>query len=326
MKLFNQNAFKRFDIGLPIGSKIIVAMSGGVDSSAAAAILREFGYNVIGITLDLYDKKKWGGSRCTNIEDAKLVAERMNFEHHVIECQKSFFSNVMEYFADSYIKGETPVPCVYCNKDVKFEVLVNKAKEIDAKAIITGHYAKRITRNGTAELHIPLDKKRDQTYFLFSITKEQLNYLRFPLSNITKDETREYIKHFGLKRISEKKDSFDICFVSSNKYHEVVKKIQPEANTPGKIIHIDGEILGDHEGIVHYTVGQRKGINIGGQKEPLFVIKINAKNQEVIVGPKKSLECKKLYIRDMNWIGMQEKNLKNKETSVRLRSSGDILS
>lgn len=301
-------------------TKVVVAMSGGVDSSVVACLLKEQGYDVIGITLQLYDigdalKKKNACCAGVDIMDAKKVAEKFGFPHYVLNYQNLFKESVIDDFADSYLQGETPIPCVKCNQSVKFRDLMKVAFDLGADALATGHYVQRIIgKNGEAQLHKAADDSKDQSYFLFATTKEQLDFLRFPLGDLTKEETRDHAKRLGLP-VSDKPDSQDICFVPEGGYAEVVKKLRPDALDPGEIIHIDGRVLGHHQGIIHFTVGQRKGVGVSAEV-PLFVIKVDAEKKQVIVGPKEALAITSIRVINVNWLTCFEG-----ECEVKLRSA-----
>lgn len=300
----------------PSETRVVVAMSGGVDSSVAAALLHEEGYDVVGVTLQLYDD---GATRQENgavksktccagqdIYDAKRVAEKCDFPHYVLNYESNFRESVIEDFADSYLRGETPIPCVTCNQTVKFRDLLAVAHDLGADCMATGHYIKRtINENGVAELHRAHDFGKDQSYFLFATTQEQLDFLRFPLGGWSKDKTRDEALRLGLIT-ADKPDSQDICFVPDGDYAKIVKKLRPEAENPGDIVHVDGRVLGEHKGIIHYTIGQRRGIGIGGgvtdNNEPLYVIRLDAKNNHVIVGPKEALARDLIDIQNCNWL------------------------
>ena len=305
----------------PKDTRVVVAMSGGVDSSVAAALLHEQGYDVVGVTLQLYDFGAKPGDQVKSktccagqdIYDAKKVADRCGFPHYVLNYESNFRESVIDDFADSYIRGETPIPCVKCNQTVKFRDLLEVAHDLGADCMATGHYIKRIVNDeGIAELHRAHDHGKDQSYFLFATTQEQLDFLRFPLGGWSKDKTREEAERLGLIT-ADKPDSQDICFVPHGDYAKVVKKIRPDAEKPGEIVHIDGRVVGTHEGIIHYTIGQRKGLGIGGgvseNNEPLYVIRIDPESNAVIVGPKEALARNVIHITDCNWL-LDTKNLR----------------
>lgn len=309
----------------PKDTRVVVAMSGGVDSSVVASLLHEEGYDVVGVTLQLYDhglalEKKGACCAGQDIYDAQVVAQGRGFPHYVLNYENKFSDAVMEDFADSYLRGETPIPCVRCNQTVKFRDLLAVAKDLNADCMATGHYIRRLVNGGQAELHRAVDPTKDQSYFLFATTQEQLDFLRFPLGGWGKDVTREHARRFGLVT-AEKPDSQDICFVPNGDYAKVVKRIRPEAQKPGDIVHIDGRVLGRHEGVVGYTVGQRKGIGIGGGhtdgNSPLYVIKVDADKAQVIVGPREALACKTVSLHDCNWLTPTDVD---KDITVKLRS------
>ena len=307
-------------------TKVVVAMSGGVDSSVVAALMKQEGYDVTGITLKLYDDTKQSkeGRQCCagqDILDAKRVSENINIDHKILFYQKKFKSEVIDSFIDSYAAGETPIPCVQCNQTVKFRDLFKYAKDLNADALITGHYVSRIQTNGHANMYKAKDQNRDQSYFLFSTTQEQLDYLRFPLGEIDKSETRTIAEKLQLS-VATKPDSQDICFVPNGDYASVIKKFRPESFKPGKILDIDGNQIGDHEGIINYTIGQRKGIKIASNNA-LYVVNINADKNTIIVGNKDCLEVKKISLRDLNILGSKKEF--NQEINIKVRSTGRLL-
>ena len=307
-------------------TKVVVAMSGGVDSSVVAALMKQEGYDVIGITLKLYDDTKQSkeGRQCCagqDIMDAKRVSEKINIKHEILYYQKKFRLDVIDSFIDSYASGETPIPCVQCNQTVKFRDLFKYAKDLKADALITGHYVSRVKKNGHASMYRAKDQKRDQSYFLFSTTQEQLDFLRFPLGEIDKLETRSIAKKLNLN-VAEKPDSQDICFVPNGDYSSVIKKFRPDSFKKGKIIDLNGNQIGEHEGIVSYTIGQRKGIKISSKK-PLYVVNIDADNNTVIAGYKENLEIKEIKLRELNILAPKQEL--EKMISIKVRSTGRLL-
>ena len=307
-------------------TKVVVAMSGGVDSSVVAALMKEEGYDVKGITLKLYDDTKQSkeGRQCCagqDIMDAKRVSEKININHEILYYQKKFKSEVIDSFIDSYAAGETPIPCVQCNQTVKFRDLFKYAKDFKADALVTGHYVSRIQNNGHASMYRAKDINRDQSYFLFSTTQEQLNYLRFPLGEIDKSETRSIAKKLNLN-VADKPDSQDICFVPNGDYSSVIKKFRPESFQKGDIVDLNGDKIGEHQGIINYTIGQRKGIKISSEK-PLYVININANENKVIVGNKENLEIKQIRLRELNILA--NKGEFNEIINIKVRSTGKLL-
>lgn len=290
----------------PSETRVVVAMSGGVDSSVVAGLLARQGYEVIGITLQLYDHGaavKRAGSCCAgqDIEDAKRVSEMLGIPHYVLDYERRFRDAVINPFMESYIAGETPVPCISCNQTVKFADLLATARELGADCLATGHYI-RSEANGTHRaLFRPVDAERDQSYFLFATTQEQLDYIRFPLGNMSKPEVRDLATEMGLI-VAAKKDSQDICFVPQGKYADVIAKLKPQASLAGRIVHIDGRDLGAHPGILHYTIGQRRGLGVAAA-EPLYIVALDARTATVIVGPREALATHEIELRDVNWLG-----------------------
>ena len=320
---------KTNSIGLekdPKDTTIVVAMSGGVDSSTVAGMMKRDGYKVIGITLKLYDDNKEvsQSKQCCSgqdIMDAKRVAHKLNIEHKVLYYQSKFKEGVVDNFVESYLKGETPIPCIQCNKTVKFNDLFEESKKLNADALVTGHYVKSVTINNKTEMYRAIDENRDQSYFLFNTTREQLNYLRFPLGGILKKNTREIAKNLELN-VADKPDSQDICFVPNGDYVSVIKKFRPDSFKKGNIKNLEGKVIGVHEGIVNFTIGQRKGIKIAA-KDPLYVIEINSDKNEIIVGSKKELLKKEIKLRDLNLL--VNKDFFEKEIFSKVRSTGRLI-
>ena len=311
----------------PSQTRVVVAMSGGVDSSVVAAMLAEEGYDVVGVTLQLYDHgaalaKKGACCAGRDIHDARRVAETMGFPHYVLDYESRFRESVMEEFADAYLAGATPVPCIRCNERVKFRDLLETARDLEADCMATGHYIRRLAGPAGAELHRAADPARDQSYFLFSTTREQLEYLRFPLGGLaSKAETRALAARYGLP-VADKPDSQDICFVPNGNYAAVIERLRPGAADPGEIVDTEGRVLGRHEGVIHYTVGQRRGIGIGGLGEPLYVIALDPAARRVIVGPKAALATAIVPVREVNWLGDEPLGARAEwQVAVRVRST-----
>ncbi len=292
--------------GVPDGARVVAAMSGGVDSSVTAAVLARAGYDVVGVTLQLYDHgaaihKKGACCAGADIHDARRVADAVGIPHYVLDYESRFRDAVMDDFADSYLAGETPIPCVKCNQTVKFADLLSTARDLGAAALATGHYIRRLEGPAGAELHRAVDPDKDQSYFLFATTRAQLDFLRFPLGGLAKAETRALALRLGLT-VADKPDSQDICFVPSGDYAQVIQRLRPGAGRPGDIVHLDGRVLGRHEGVIHYTIGQRRGLGVA-TGEPLFVVRLDAAKRQVIVGPRDALRVRRIHLRDVNWLG-----------------------
>ena len=290
----------------PEDTRVVVAMSGGVDSSVTAGLLAREGYEVIGVTLQLYDHgaaihRKGACCAGQDIHDARRVADALGIPHYVLDYEERFRNEVIEPFADAYARGETPVPCIACNQTVKFEDLMNVARELGADVLATGHYVRTELRDGRMALFRPVDHSRDQSYFLFATTQDQLDFLRFPLGGMSKEDVRAHAREMGLE-IADKHDSQDICFVPQGHYADVIKRMHPEALKPGDIVHVDGTVLGHHEGIVNYTIGQRRGLGVSSTA-PLYVIRLDPQTAEVIVGPRDALKTHTVRLRDVNWLG-----------------------
>ncbi len=305
-------------------TRIVVAMSGGVDSSVAAALYAEAGYEVVGITLQLYDDGAAQGrigACCAgqDIHDARRVAAHLGIAHYVLDYEERFRREVIDDFADSYLRGETPIPCIKCNQTVKFRDLLAAARDLDADALATGHYVRRVIGDLGPEMHRARDAERDQSYFLFATTSEQLDFLRFPLGDVGKAEVRRHAGRLGLA-VAEKPDSQDICFVPGGDYAAVIEKLRPGAAEPGDIVDLAGEVMGRHAGIIHYTVGQRRGLGIAAP-EPLYVVAVDANNQRVTVGPKAALLCDRVFLRNRQFLDPGSASLGAGDITVRLRST-----
>ncbi len=306
---------------------VVVAMSGGVDSSTVAGMMKKEGYNVIGITLKLYDdlKKNKQSKQCCagqDIMDAKRVAQKLGIAHKILYYQDKFKNSVIDNFVNSYLNGETPIPCIQCNQSVKFNDLFYEAKKLKADALVTGHYVKSITKNNITNMYRAKDRNRDQSYFLFSTTRDQLNFLRFPLGSLDKSETREIAKKLELN-VADKPDSQDICFVPNGDYASVIKKFRPDSYKKGNIKKQDGTVVGVHDGIINFTIGQRKGIKVA-DKEPLYVIEIDSIKNEIIIGPKNKLIKRLVKLKDLNLLYDEKKELEE-EVFVKVRSTGKLI-
>ena len=309
----------------PAETRVVVAMSGGVDSSVTAAILAEQGYDVVGITLQLYDHGQATarkGACCAgqDIYDARRVADQLGIPHYVLDYESRFRDSVIEDFAESYLRGETPIPCVRCNQQVKFKNLLSTARELGAEALATGHYVRRVEGAAGPELHQAAEAERDQSYFLFATTPEQLAFLRFPLGGLPKAETRALAQRLALK-VAEKPDSQDICFVPNGSYAWVVERLRPGAAEPGEIVDLEGRVLGRHEGIINYTIGQRRGLGVGGTAEPLYVVRLEPEARRVVVGPKTALGRDLVHLKEINWLAAEPLGPVGRAARVKLRSA-----
>lgn len=311
----------------PSDTRVVVAMSGGVDSSVVAAQLADEGYDVVGVTLQLYDHgaalaKKGACCAGIDIHDARRVADEMNFPHYVLDYENIFQDAVIDEFADSYLAGATPVPCIRCNERVKFKDLLETAKDLNADCMATGHYIQRKIGLKGPELHCAEDANRDQSYFLFSTTPEQLDFLRFPIGHLhSKAATRALASKYGLP-VADKPDSQDICFVPNGNYASVIEKLRPGAAEPGDIVHVDGRVLGKHDGVIHYTIGQRRGLGIGGLSDPLYVVRLDVDAKHVVVGPKELLATRIVPVREINWLGDEPFTSRSEwHLSVKVRST-----
>ena len=312
----------------PRQARIVVAMSGGVDSSVTAALAAQSGAEVIGVTLQLYDHGeavRRSGACCAgqDIYDAKTVADRLGFAHYVLDYESRFRIGVIDRFVEEYAQGRTPIPCALCNQGVKFTDLIAFARELGADCLATGHYVRRVANDGRVELHKGADQRRDQSYFLYGTTREQLDFLRFPLGNLPKDEVRRIAADVGLE-VASKPDSQDICFVPDGDYAGLVKRVRPETESPGEIVDLEGRVLGTHRGVVHFTVGQRRGIEIGGQREPLYVVRIEPEERRLVVGPRGALAVQAMRVSDWNWIGEEQRTITVKVRSLAQAVSGEV--
>ncbi|MEE9329942.1 MAG: tRNA 2-thiouridine(34) synthase MnmA [Parvularculaceae bacterium] len=312
------------DLGLPKGARVIVAMSGGVDSSVTAALVHHAGYEAVGVTLQLYDhgaavQKKGACCAGQDIHDARMVAENLGIPHYVLDYESKFSDAVMEDFADTYLKGATPIPCVRCNERVKFRDMLEMARDLGGQAMATGHYIAREIGAAGPELRRAADADRDQSYFLFTTTREQLDFLRFPLGDLPKSTVRDIAHELGLI-VADKPDSQDICFVPEGKYTTIVERLRPGSAQQGEIIHVDGTVMGTHPGVIHYTIGQRRGLGVA-TGDPLYVVKLDAPKKRVIVGPKQALLTTRIHLTEMNWIGDADQPTDGLPIGVKVRST-----
>lgn len=305
-------------------TRVVVAMSGGVDSSVTAALMAEAGFDVVGVTLQLYDhgeavQKKGACCAGQDIYDAKRVADTLSIPHYVLDYETRFREEVMEDFADTYLRGETPIPCVKCNQTVKFRDLLGTAKDLGAEAMVTGHYVRRVEGPNGSEMHRALDHSKDQSYFLFSTTREQLDFLRFPLGDMDKAETRRHAQRFALP-VAEKPESQDICFVPNGSYARVVERLRPGACDPGDVVDLEGNVLGMHDGIINFTVGQRRGLGVAAGS-PMYVVKIEPDQKRIVIGPKDALLCHAIRVTEMNWLDHAPLTDKPRRVQVKVRST-----